>query len=301
MNNWKSYLDGFVAFMKIERSLSLKTVEGYSHDIWKLKNYLDVKKIEILPEKVEVKHLRGFINCINHEGITARTQARVMTGVRAFFNYLLLENIVRQNVAMLIDLPVIGLRLPVMLSVTEIDRMIKNIDFNVPEGRRNKAIVETLYGCGLRVSELIDLKISELFFREGYIKVTGKGDKERIVPIGSVAINEISEYLKVDRQKLTIKKKHENFVFLNRNGSSLSREMVFIIVHQLSVLAGIKKQIGPHTLRHSFASHLLEGGADLRSIQEMMGHASIVTTEIYTHINKEHLRNAIITFHPRNF
>ena len=223
-----------------------------------------------------------------------------MHGVRAFFNYLYSEGVVKQNVALLIDLPVVGFRLPVMLSVTEIDRMIRNIDLNTKEGKRNKAMVETLYGCGLRVSELVNLKISELFFREGYIKVTGKGDKQRIVPIGTVAMNEINGYMRFDRSKVTVNKGQNDYVFLNKRGSSLSREMVFVIVQQLAILAGIRKPIGPHTLRHSFASHLLEGGADLRAIQEMLGHASIVTTEIYTHMNKEHLRDTIIMYHPRN-
>ena len=300
MNNWNAYLKGFVGFMKLERSLSNKTVEGYSYDLWKLRNYLDMENIIIAPDKVEVKHLRGFLTWINQEGITARAQVRILHGVRAFFNYLYSEGVVKQNVALLIDLPVVGFRLPVMLSVTEIDRMIRNIDLNTKEGKRNKAMVETLYGCGLRVSELVNLKISELFFREGYIKVTGKGDKQRIVPIGTVAMNEINGYMRFDRSKVTVNKGQNDYVFLNKRGSSLSREMVFVIVQQLAILAGIRKPIGPHTLRHSFASHLLEGGADLRAIQEMLGHASIVTTEIYTHMNKEHLRDTIIMYHPRN-
>ena len=300
MNNWNPYLKGFVGFMKLERSLSSRTVEVYSHSVWKLRNYLDMENLIMPPEKVEVEHLRGFLFWINQEGIAARTQVKIMHGIRSFYHYLWTEGVVKQNVSLMIDLPVLGFRLPVMLSVTEIDRMIRNIDLNTPEGLRNKAMVETLYGCGLRVSELVNLKISELFFREGYIKVTGKGDKERIVPIGSVAMNEVNRYMRFNRPQLTIRKGQDNFVFLNRRGSRLSREMVFTIVQQLAVLAGIRKPIGPHTLRHSFASHLLEGGADLRAIQEMLGHASIVTTEIYTHMNKEHLRDTIIMYHPRN-
>jgi integrase/recombinase XerD len=300
MNNWNSYLRDYNVHLLLERGLSKETIYNYLQDVRKFCNYLDKENINIPPEKVEVSNLRGFIVWINQKGLAAGTQARIMQGLRAFFNYLWMEGIVKANVTLLVDTPVLGFRLPVMLNIVEIDRMIKNIDRTSNEGQRNKAIIETLYGCGLRVSELVNLKISELFFNEGYIKVVGKGNKERIVPIGRVAMNDITRYLKFERNQTDIHKGMKDIVFLNCHGSKMSRTMVFIIVQNLAKLAGIKKAVGPHTLRHSFASHLLEGGADLIAIQEMLGHDSIVTTEIYTHVQKQHLMDTIVRFHPRN-
>ena len=285
--------------MMIERSLSPRTVESYLHSVWKLRNYLDMQNTIIPPEKVNVANVRGFLVWVNQEGIAATTQVKILHGIRAFYHYLWMENIVSSNVMTLIDLPVVGFRLPVTLCMVEIERMIKNIDLTSPEGQRNKAMVEILYGCGIRVSELVNLKLTDLYFKEQYIRVVGKGDKERIIPIGQVAIREITRYLKHERKMATIQKGMQNYVFLNRRGSKLTRTMAFLIVQNLAKLAGIRKPIGPHSLRHSFASHLLEGGADLISIQEMLGHASVITTEIYTHIQIQHLKDTINMYHPR--
>ncbi len=254
----------------------------------------------IPPGKVELHHLQEFLKWITELGMTSRTQARVISGLKAFYRYLLLENIVQSEPTGMLESPKIGRKLPVTLSIGEIDLLISNIDLSSAEGKRNKAILEILYGCGLRVSELTHLKISNLFFHSGFIKVTGKGDKERLVPIGSVAQMEINHYLSDIRSGIPIKKGQEDFLFLNRRGSALTRVMIFTIVKHLAMKAGIKKSISPHTFRHSFATHLVEGGADLRAVQEMLGHESITTTEIYTHLDRDYLRSAIIQFHPRN-
>jgi len=232
--------------------------------------------------------------------MTSRTQARVISGLKAFYRYLLLENIVQLEPTELLEAPKIGRKLPVTLSVGEIDLLINAIDLSSNEGKRDKAILELLYGCGLRVSELTLMRISNLFFHSGFIKVTGKGDKERLVPIGGVAQAEIAHYLSEIRPAIAVKKGQEDFLFLNRFGSALSRVTVFNLVKNLAIKAGIKKSISPHTFRHSFATHLVEGGADLRAVQEMLGHQSITTTEIYTHLDRDYLRSAIIQYHPRN-
>ncbi len=297
---WEATTAGFKAYLRLERSLSANSVEAYLRDVGKLTDFLESEGIRTGPERVTAEHLKSFLERVNVEGVKPRTQARVISGLRSFYKYLLLENIAVTDPTELLELPTLGLRLPVVLDVTEIDRMIGKLDLSKPEERRNKAMLETLYGCGLRVSELIGLKISELFFREGFIKVTGKGNKERLVPIGSVAQEEIGHYLTQIRPHVPVRKGAEDTLFLNRRGDALSRVMVFTVIKRLARQAGIRKKISPHTFRHSFATHLVEGGADLRAVQEMLGHESITTTEIYTHLDRDYLRSTILLHHPRN-
>ncbi|HPS62177.1 MAG TPA: site-specific tyrosine recombinase XerD [Bacteroidales bacterium] len=297
---WEATTAGFKAYLRLERSLSANSVEAYLRDVGKLTDFLESEGIRTGPERVTAEHLKSFLERVNVEGVKPRTQARVISGLRSFYKYLLLENIAVTDPTELLELPALGLRLPVVLDVTEIDRMIGKLDLSKPEERRNKAMLETLYGCGLRVSELIGLKISELFFREGFIKVTGKGNKERLVPIGSVAQEEIGHYLTQIRPHVPVRKGAEDILFLNRRGDALSRVMVFTVIKRLARQAGIRKKISPHTFRHSFATHLVEGGADLRAVQEMLGHESITTTEIYTHLDRDYLRSTILLHHPRN-
>lgn len=258
-----------------------------------------MQDLSLGPDKLELHHFQDFLRWISELGMTPRTQSRVISGLKAFYRYLLLENIITRDPTEMLESPKLGMRLPVTLNVTEIDQLIGKIDLSTPEGKRNKAILETLYGCGLRVSELVNLKISNLFFEDGFIKVTGKGNKERLVPVGSIAQGEILFYLSDIRPHIQIKKGHEDILFLNRRGAGLTRVMIFTIIKRLVILTGIKKKISPHTFRHSFATHLVEGGADLRAVQEMLGHESITTTEIYTHLDRDFLRSTIIQFHPR--
>jgi len=297
---WEATTAGFKAYLRLERSLSANSVEAYLRDVGKLTDFLESEGIRTGPEGVTPEHLKGFLERITVAGEKPRSQARVISGLRSFYKYLLLENIAETDPTELLELPTLGLRLPVVLDVTEIDRMIGKLDLSKPEERRNKAMLETLYGCGLRVSELIGLKISELFFREGFIKVTGKGNKERLVPIGSVAQEEIGHYLTQIRPHVPVRKGAEDILFLNRRGDDLSRVMVCTVIKRLARQAGIRKKISPHTFRHSFATHLVEGGADLRAVQEMLGHESITTTEIYTHLDRDYLRSTILLHHPRN-
>lgn len=296
---WQSYIKGFKAFLQLERSLSVNSVEAYIHDIEKFVQYLDCQKLNITPEKIELKHLRDFLKWINELGMGARSQSRIISGIKAFYKYLLLEDIITVNPAELLESPKIGRRLPDTLSIEEINELIKAIDLSKPEGVRNKAILETLYSCGLRVSELTGLRISNLYFNDGFIKIIGKGDKERLVPIGNSAQKFINIYLDNIRNHLLVKKDSEDILFLNKRGGKISRVMIFIIIKELAKKIGLKKTISPHTFRHSFASHLVDGGADLRAVQEMLGHESIITTEIYTHLDREYLRDAIMRFHPR--
>ncbi len=299
MNTWHSYIHGFKSYLQLEKSLSVNSVEAYVHDVAKIIQFIEVQGLDISPDKLELYHLQLFLKWITELGMTARTQARVISGLRAFYRYLLLENVVQRDPTELLDSPKIGLKLPVTLNLNEIDQLIGKLDLSKPEGKRNKAMLETLYGCGLRVSELVNLRISNLFFKDGFIKVTGKGNKERLVPIGSIAQHEIVYYLSDIRPHTIVKKGHEDILFLSRRGTNLTRVMMFTIIKRLAVLAGIKKRISPHTFRHSFATHLVEGGADLRAVQEMLGHESITTTEIYTHLDRDYLRSTIIQFHPR--
>lgn len=281
----------------LERGLSDNTRQGYLNDVDKLMRYLNDYNIPI--ENVTLDDLHNFIADLHDLGISSRSQARIISGIKSFFRFLRLENIIPVNPALLLESPRIGLKLPEVLSVEEIDRMISCIDLSSNEGQRNRAIIETLYSCGLRVSELINLEINKISLEDEYITVVGKGNKERLIPISSTAIKEIELYFE-DRKLLNIKPGEENILFLNRRGHRLTRVMVFYIIKQQAKLAGIRKEISPHTLRHSFASHLLEGGANLRTIQQMLGHESISTTEIYLHIDNNRLRDEILTFHPRN-
>lgn len=297
---WDEAISDFKNYLRLEKSLSKNSIEAYENDLTKLKNFIIESEINVHPEKISHNNLRDFIEWVNKKGISARSQARVLSGIRTFYRYLLLEDIIETDPSSLIESPRIGQKLPTVLTIEEIDALIAAIDMSLPEGRRNKAILEVLYSCGLRVSELTGLRLSNLFFDMGFIKVTGKGDKERLVPISERAVKEIRNYLP-DRNSMLhkIKKDSENIVFLNNRGGKLSRVMIFLIIKKLSETIGLRKNIGPHTFRHSFASHLVERGADLRAVQEMLGHESIITTEIYTHLNSDYLRDAIIRFHPR--
>lgn len=299
MSSWQPYLKGFKAYLQLEKSLSGNSVDAYLHDAEKLSQYLEISGLSLSPGQVELSRLQDFLQWIAELGISARSQARIISGLRAFYKYLLLENEVAVDPTELLESPRLGRKLPSTLSLQEIDQLIHAIDLSTDEGKRNKAILETLYGCGLRVSELVTLRISNLFFPDGFIRVIGKGDKERLVPVGDIAQNEIRHYLTDVRTHIPIKKGQEDIIFLNRRGSGLSRVMVFTIIKNLAEKAGIRKKISPHTFRHSFATHLVEGGADLRAVQEMLGHESITTTEIYTHLDREYLRSTIIQYHPR--
>lgn len=297
--NWELKLKEYKAFLLIEKSLSPNSVEAYLRDIHKLLQFLSLKKLELPPEDITYELLRDFISWLNELGVSERTQARVISGIKGFYRFLLMEDYLGHDPTSLLEGPRIGRKLPEILSIYEIDKIITAIDLSKPEGHRNKAIIETLYSCGLRVSELINLKITNVYFNQGFIKVEGKGNKERLVPISPKAIKEINYYLESYRNHLNIKKEAEDILFLNRRGNKLTRVMVFTIVKELAVASGIQKNISPHTFRHSFATHLVEGGADLRAVQEMLGHESILTTEIYTHLDREYLRDAILRFHPR--
>ncbi len=298
--NWKIYIQGFKSFLALEKSLSVNSIDAYLHDVEKLVQFLEYKNYKLSPKEIELSHLQEFLKWINELGMSAHSQARIISGIKGFYKYLLLENILNTDSTTLLEAPKLGRKLPDTLSLEEINAIIDAIDLSSPEGQRNKAMLETIYSCGLRVSELVNLKISHLYFNDEFIKVTGKGDKERLVPIGSVAIKQINIYKDQVRCHMPIKKDHEDYLFLNRRGARLTRVMVFTIIKQLAFKIGLKKHISPHTFRHSFATHLIEGGADLRAVQEMLGHESITTTEIYTHLDRDYLRQAIIQFHPRS-
>lgn len=295
---WESYRRGFDAFLRLEKSLSQHSVDAYNHDIEKLTAFLEENNIAVQPSEITLNHLQEFLKWLNQTSLNARSQMRIISGIRAFYKYLLLENLISDDPTLLLDMPRTGRKLPEFLTVNEIERLIAAIDLSKSEGERNKAMIETLYGCGLRVSELVNLRISCIYFNEGFMRITGKGDKERLVPFSGKALKQINLYLHEIRSHIIIKKGHEDFLFLNRRGAKLSREMIFMIIKELALIAGIQKTIGPHTLRHSFATHLVEGGADLRAVQEMLGHASITTTEIYTHLDRAYLRENILDHHP---
>lgn len=297
--SWKSYISGFKSYLKLERSLSENSVGAYLHDIALLDQYLQLNTLTFTPAELQLEHLQGFIKWINDLGLSARSQARIISGIKGFFKYCLMENLIVNDPSQLLETPKLGRKLPDTLSIEDINNLVAAIDLSRPEGIRNKAILETLYSCGLRVSELVNLKISNLHLEIGFIKVTGKGDKERLVPIGSVAVKHIKIYMDEIRCHLAIKTGSEDIIFLNQRGSKLSRVMIFTIIKQLAEKINLKKSISPHTFRHSFATHLIEGGADLRAVQEMLGHESITTTEIYTHLDRDFLRNSIIKHHPR--
>ena len=299
MSNWLSYKKGYKYYLQIERSMSDNSVEAYLDDINKLEQFITFT-YNLSPKQVNLTHLKAFIKNMNEIGLGATSQARIISGIRSFYKYLSLENEINFDPSLLLDFPKTMRKLPETLGVPEIDLIMKQIDYSQKEGQRNRAMLETLYGCGLRVSELVDLKISDLHFKEDYIMVIGKGDKQRMVPIGDFAKKFITIYLKEIRPLMPVAKANTDTLFLNRRGGKISRVMVFLIIKDLVEKAGIKKTISPHTFRHSFATHLLEGGADLRAIQEMLGHQSITTTEIYTHVDNHYLRENIISYHPRN-
>lgn len=297
--NWQHFLNGFETFLRLEKSLSDNSIEAYLRDVRKLEHFLTSNHLPQSPEAISLLHLQSFLKALNELGFDAHSQARIVSGLRTFWKYLLLENITQNNPAELLQLPKLSRKLPDTLSVQETISIIESIDMSKPEGQRNRAMLEVLYSCGLRVSELINLQISNLFLASGFIKVTGKGNKERIVPIGNEAMKQLNYYIDFVRNKVNIQKGEEDIVFLNKRGKRLSRVMVFYIIKAQAAQIGINKEISPHTFRHSFATHLIEGGADLRTVQEMLGHASITTTEIYTHLDREYLRSVIMQFHPR--
>ena len=295
---WEPYKKGYKAYLQLEKSLSENSVDAYLYDIEKLTQFLSIKKEEKAPKDIQLSDLEVFLKWINELGMTSSSQARIISGLKSFYRFCLQEQISQTDPTSLLEAPKLGKHLPDTLSYTEIEKIITSLDLSTAEGMRNKAIVETLYSCGLRVSELVNLKLSSLYFEDGYIRITGKGDKERLVPIGTSAVKYILIYLDNIRVHITVKAGNEDFVFLNRRGSKLSRVMIFMIIKEAARNAGISKSISPHTFRHSFATHLVEGGADLRAVQEMLGHESITTTEIYTHLDREYLRDTLQQFHP---
>jgi len=295
---WEAYKKGYKAFLQLEKSLSDNSVEAYLHDIEKLTTWIQQTEHLKTPQQIVLKDLENFIRWISELGMTPGSQARIISGLRSFFKYCLQEQIITTSPAMLLESPKLKRSLPDVLSFEEISAMINCIDLSKSEGGRNKAILETLYSCGLRVTEAVNLRISCLHLDLGFIRVIGKGDKERLIPIGSDAAKYIEIYKNDIRIHLSIKPGNEDILFLNRRGAKLSRVMIFLIIKELARLAEIKKTISPHTFRHSFATHLVEGGADLRAVQEMLGHESITTTEIYTHLDREYLRSTLQQFHP---
>lgn len=298
---WETCIRNFESHLRLEKSLSENSIAAYKHDVEKLYFYVKEFADGIEPEKVTIEHLREFVywlNTMDDNHISERSQARIVSGIKGFYAFLQMDELIDIDPTDLLEAPRMSKKLPVFLSIAEIDAIIATIDVSTDEGHRNRAMLETLYSCGLRVSELVNLRMHNLYFKDGFIRVVGKGDKERLVPISEKAITEIELYLQ-KRCHLDIKPGEEDYLFLNRRGNHLTRQMVFLVIKQAARQAGITKVIGPHTFRHSFATHLVNGGADLRSVQEMLGHESILTTEIYTHLDKQHLRDTILLFHPR--
>lgn len=286
----------FRQYLLLEKSLSPQTAEAYLHDVSRLASFLGEKPLET----VDITDLQEFVKYLQREKrVEPSSQARIISGIRAFYRFLVIEGAISSNPAALLDAPKLGKKLPSVLSIPEVEAVINAVDLSAPEGHRNRAIIEVLYGCGLRVSELVDLRLSCLHFEEGYVRVIGKGDKERIVPIGETARKAVSNYIEGRRQQMKVKKEASDIVFLNHHGNKLSRVAIFTLVKELAKNAGITKEISPHTFRHSFATHLVEGGADLRAVQEMLGHESITTTEIYTHLDRQYIQSTIALFHPR--
>lgn len=295
---WKSYKEGFKQYLQLEKSLSDNTVQAYMQDIEKLTQYLLLVNSEKTPQQIELNDLEKFVKYLSELGMTSSSQSRIISGLKNFYKFCLQEQIVTKDPTALLEAPKLKRSLPDVLSFDEIESIISAIDLSTPEGVRNKAVIETLYSCGLRVTELVNLKISCLYLDVGFIRVIGKGDKERLVPVGESAIKHITIYKNTIRVHILIKPGNEDILFLNRRGRKLSRVMIFMIIKDLAKQAGITKNISPHTFRHSFATHLVEGGADLRAVQEMLGHESITTTERYTHLDREYLRDTLQRFHP---
>lgn len=300
MVNWSSYIKGFKAYLKLEKSLSKNSIEAYERDLVKLTQFLDAHNLNLQPTEVKLITLREFLRWVTELGMSTTSQARILSGIKAFYKYLLMEDIMVKNPAELLESPKIKRKLPEVLAVHEIDMLVAEIDHSKPEGMRNKAIIETMFSCGLRVSELVNLKFADISYPDEFIRVLGKGNKERLVPIGSVALKAIALYKDTVRSHITPITGHTDTVFLNARGKGLSRVMIFYIINDLALKAGIKKSISPHTMRHSFATCLVEAGADLRAVQQMLGHESITTTEIYTHIDRAYLHDVITQFHPRS-
>lgn len=297
MQLWNSYIKNFVSYLKIEKGLSENSCISYQNDVEKLKDFAVDQNLK--PNKLKLEDLRRFIGQLYDLGLSARSQARIISGIKQFFTYLLLEGIITENHADLLEQPKIGKKLPDVLSIQEIEGLINAVDLTKKEGQRNRAIVETLYSCGIRVSELIELKLSDLYFDEGFIRVIGKGNKQRLVPTSKQMCKEVDNYIHTTRNQ-KIKENFSHFLFLNRRGEKMTRVMIFTIVQNLAKKINLGRKISPHTFRHSFATHLIEGGANLRAIQEMLGHESISTTEMYTHLDQRFLKEAILKYHPRN-
>jgi integrase/recombinase XerD len=298
--NWELHIKSFRNYLKLERSLSENTLEAYERDVFKLAQYLEMTGKKVSPLTLTTKNLRDFVEYLNELGASPFSQARILSGIKSFYKYLLFEDLIKQDPTALIEGPKLGRKLPDTLDLHEIEKLLAAIDLSKPEGGRNRAMLEVLYSSGLRVSELVNLKIPNIYFDIGFLRVIGKGNKERLVPIGREAMKYLKSYLEEIRVHVPVKKGFEAFAFLNRRGKNLTRVMVFTIIKNLVKAIGLKKTISPHTFRHSFATHLLEGGADLRAVQEMLGHESITTTEIYTHLDRDYLKQVIREFHPRS-
>lgn len=298
MSIWERYIKDFVSFLKIEKGLAENSIFAYQNDVVKLYDFAKSRNLE--PTTITYDNLKEFVAVLYDLGLSARSQARIISGVKQFYGFLLLEDVLLDDPSELLEMPKIGRKLPEVLTIEEIDLLISTVDMSKAEGHRNRAILETLYSCGLRVSELVGLKFSDLYFEDGFIRVIGKGNKERLVPVSPSVEKEIKLYNDHIRRHQNIKSGNENIVFLNRRGAQLTRVMIFTIIKDLAEASGLQKSISPHTFRHSFATHMIEGGANLRAVQEMLGHESITTTEIYTHLDQRFLRDAIVSFHPRN-
>lgn len=297
---WEFYLNDYYSYLKLERSLSENSISAYLNDIKKLRDFIKLKKIDLEPNDIDIVIINDFLEYLNELGISSFSQARIVSGLKSFFKFLILEEKISKDPMDLIESPKLKRKLPEVLSLNDIDILLNSIDLSTMEGVRNRAIIETLYSSGLRVSELVNLSIQNLFLDIGFIKVIGKGSKERLVPIGRHAIKYINMYKNGYRHNKKINKGNEGFLFLNRYGRKLTREMIYLIIKKVSNKCLLNKNVSPHTFRHSFATHLIEGGADLRAVQEMLGHESITTTEIYTHLDREYLKQVIKEFHPRS-
>jgi integrase/recombinase XerD len=298
--DWRSAAKGFQQYLQLEKSLSKNSISAYLHDVRYFEQYLIQEQNALGPMGVQYEHLLGFVNALNQAGVAAMSQARMISGLRAFYKYLLLEDVLQNDPTQFLEMPKLARKLPEVLSLQEIDQMLGVIDMSKPMAHRDKAIIETLFSCGLRVSELVGLHVSDVFFKDEFVKVTGKGNKERLVPIGDTALKALGLYIDQVRVHMKVQKKFEDTVFLNLMGSAFSRISVFKLIKQLAQKAGIHKTISPHTFRHSFATCLVEGGADLRAVQQMLGHESITTTEIYTHLDRRYLQETIALYHPRS-
>lgn len=299
--NWKPAINGFKAYLQLELGLAQNTIDAYLRDLAKLIEFLNIKGLELSPTAIQSNHLEEFIFWLNDMGLGARSQARLLSALKTFYKYMLVEDLISDDPTNLLEGPKLMRKIPEVLRYEEIQDLLSAIDLSYPHGVRNRAMLETLYACGLRVSELVELKLTNLYLDIGFIKVIGKGNKERLVPIGEEAIKHIGLYLEgIRRSQTNIHPDHANYLFLNRRGKKLTRVMVFMVVKELAEQIGLKKNVSPHTFRHSFATHLIEGGADLKAVQDMLGHESIITTEIYTHLDTDYLKETILTFHPRN-